>query len=324
MGATEPQHLLALRDVWRGSSPSLQHLKSRCCGLKLFMDHSTGNQGADERTMEEAFMLCSQLKIPIVVHCEDAALNQSLWDRDIPVPQGLSPTAKHSLLRPPESEIIAIERAITLARKHRASLHIAHLSTGGGLTLVARAKNEGLPVTCEVAPHHLFLTVEDYASLGTLAKMNPPLRSAEDREALWRGIADGTVDCIATDHAPHTLEEKQCSDSLKAPSGVPGVETMLPLLLSVVAGKWPHPGQGLSIGDWRLAHEDILRLCFENPNRIFGLGKKGIVAGAEANIVVVDPNRAWTIEARHLHSKCSWTPYEGWSVSGRVEQIVGH
>src|SRR3989338_8446317 len=96
-------------------------------------------------------------------------------------------------------------------------------------------------VTCEVAPHHLFLTTDDYETLGTLGKMNPPLRSKEDQAALWQGIADGTVDCIATDHAPHTLYEKQSGDPLKAPSGVPGVETMLPLLLTVAAGKWPHP-----------------------------------------------------------------------------------
>ncbi|MBM3227251.1 amidohydrolase family protein [Candidatus Peribacteria bacterium] len=312
MGATEKRHLLALRDVWRGTSPTLQELRKSCCGLKVYFDHSTGNQGADLETITEAFRLCGELGVPLVAHCEDAGMNdvakKSVAEAHKPPLQASS----HSKMRPPESEVAAIRQAINLARAHRTKFHVAHLSTAGGLQLVREAKSEGLSVTCEVAPHHLFLTIDDYKTLGALGKMNPPLRSKEDQDALWAGIADGTVDCIATDHAPHTLEEKQSGDPLQAPSGVPGVETMLPLLLTVVAGRWPNPRK-LTAVSCQLSASDIVRLCFENPNRIFGLGLH-----KEDRTITVDLDKEWIVEAQNLHSKCGWTPYEGWRVQGKV------
>ncbi|TSC60037.1 MAG: dihydroorotase [Candidatus Peregrinibacteria bacterium Greene0416_62] len=318
MGATEKQHLLALRDIWRGSSPVFQQLKKRCCGLKVYFDHSTGNQGADQETTIEAFRMCGELGVPLVAHCEDAALNmeaQSAVLRSGEPQLSAADVSLHSQMRPPESEIAAVKHAIALAKEYSTQFHVAHLSTAGGLQLVREAKKEGLPVTCEVAPHHLFLTIEDYATLGTLGKMNPPLRSKEDQAALWAGIADGTVDCIATDHAPHTLEEKQSGDPLKAPSGVPGVETMLPLLLTVAAGGWPHP-TGKKVAGCKLQIADIVRLCFENPNRIFGLGKK-----KDEYQIEIDLEKEWIIEGKNLHSKCGWTPYEGWRVTGSIQEV---
>lgn len=295
MGATEKNHLLALRDIWRGESAGFHKLKERCCGLKLYFDHSTGDQGAAREVLEEAFRLCGVLNIPIVCHCED-------------------PEIDRNTLRPPESEITAVALALDLARGHETHVHIAHLSTRKGVDLVREAKKEGVSATCEVAPHHLFLTTEDEMSLGTLGKVNPPLRSQGDRDALWEGIADGTVDCIASDHAPHTLEEKRQTDPLAVPSGIPGVETMFPLLLTVATGAWPHP-RSVPPVTYHLTFPDIVRLCFENPNRIFGLGKRGITEGAPADLVLVDPKQSWEIRAEHLHSKCDWTPYEGWTVT---------
>lgn len=312
MGATEERHLLAMRDLWRLSSPHIRELKARCCGLKLYFDHSTGNQGADAKTLELAFKLCAELSIPIIAHCEDPEVNAqaktACSGEDI---------ALHSVMRPPVSEAVAIADAIELAHAHDAAVHIAHLSTAQGIELVAEAKRRGVRVTCEVAPHHLFLTTEDYTTLGTLGKMNPPLRTAEHRDALWKGIADGTVDCIATDHAPHTLEEKHAAVPLSAPSGVPGVETMLPLLLTVAAGGWPHPTSArpkIPI----FQYSQIPKLCFTNPNRIFGLGKKETDA-----TVTVDTEAAWTIDGAELHGKCGWTPYEGWQVMGKVVKVEG-
>ena len=309
MGATEKRHLMALRDIWRGSSPILQQLKKRCCGLKVYFDHSTGNQGADQETITEAFRLCGELRIPLVAHCEDAEMNAKASSGEPRL--SAADVSLHSKMRPPESEVAAIKRALGLARKYRTQFHVAHLSTAGGLQLVREAKKEELPVTCEVAPHHLFLTVEDYATLGTLGKMNPPLRSKEDQAALWEGIADGTVDCIATDHAPHTLEEKKCTDPLKAPSGVPGVETMLLLLLTVAVGGWPHPEEKFSA--FRFQISDVVRLCFENPNRIFSLGKR-----KDEYQIKVDLEKEWIVKGKNLHSKCGWTPYEGWRVVGEI------
>jgi len=311
-GATKPSHLQALRELWTGASEELQRLKARCCGLKLYFDHSTGNQGADMRVIEEAFKLCAELKIPVVCHCEDARVNQESRSKN----KELCIDA-HSRIRPPESEVKAIQNALALAKKYDTRLHIAHVSTRGGLELIRAAKQSGITVTCEVAPHHLFLTVEDYVTLGTLAKMNPPLRSREHQEALWKGIEDGTIDCIATDHAPHTLKEKQSGSPLEAPSGVPGVETMLPLLMSVASGQWPHPSPHTT---YHIPHTDILRLCFTNPNRIFSLGKQGIAEDASADLILVDPKTEWTIMGKELHSKCGWTPYEGWSVRGKIIQ----
>ena len=324
-GATEEIHLHTLRELWTGESEELQRLKKRCCGLKLYLDHSTGDQKAGADVIEEAFKLCAELSISAVGHCEDSEINQKAKS-EIPTANNV---ADHSRARPAESEAKAIEYALTLAKKYGTHFHVAHLSTARGLELVRSAKKSGIAITCEVAPHHLFLSIDDYEELGTLAKMNPPLRTRADQEALWRGIADGTVDCIATDHAPHTLAEKRNGYPLNAPSGVPGVETMLPLLMSVVAGKADvmlsgakHDKGRTFFAPLRMTNSDILRLCFTNPNRIFGLGKQGIVEGAPANLVLVDPKKEWVIKGKELHSKCGWSPYEGWVITGKIVQVI--
>ncbi len=318
-GATEISHLQALCELWTGTSSELVRLRRSCCGLKLFLDHSTGNQKASMEVVEEAFRLCGEHKIPLVCHCEDATMNAALAAANT-----RTDIAAHSGLRPAASEAKAVAFAIELARKTHAPLHIAHLSTADALDLVRQAKAEKISVTCEVAPHHLFLTIEDYETLGSLGKMNPPLRSLTDCDALWRGIEDGTVDCIATDHAPHTLEEKKEANPLSAPSGVPGVETMIPLLLSVAGGQWPS-GEKITKDQaliTKFGYQDILRLCFENPNRIFGLGKNGIIEGAPADLVLADPAKEWMIHGRELHSKCGWTPFEDWQVRGAIVRVI--
>ncbi len=310
-GITEVIHLAALRELWDSPSQELRRLKARCPGAKIFLDHSTGNQRVDADLLDDIFQACAEHRIPLVAHCEDPEVNAAA----AAAYKGPKDASAHSLLRPPESEAAAIAHAIDLARRHGTQLHIAHLSTSQGLELVRGAKAEGLSVTCEVTPHHLFLTTDDYASLGALAKMNPPLRSHEHQAALWAGIADRTIDCIATDHAPHTLEEKHVADPLKAPGGVPGVETMLLLLLTVAAGKWPHPHTAYRIP--HITYQDIARLCCENPNRIFSLGKN-----KEESQVLVDPSLEWTIEGKKLRSKCGWTPYEGWQVVGKAVRAL--
>ncbi len=164
--------------------------------MKLYLDHSTGDQKVDGGIIEDIFRTCAELKIPLVAHCEDAEMNARA-KADVETTRGgvsdASTVALHSLMRPPESEAASIAFAIDMVRKTGAAFHIAHLSTAQGIDLVRKAKKEKLPVTCEVAPHHLLLTTNDYVSLGTFGKMNPPLRSVEHRDALWAGIADGTV-----------------------------------------------------------------------------------------------------------------------------------
>ncbi len=307
-GVTEAAHLLTLKELWTGESLELKRLKRHCCGVKLYLDHSTGDQKVDGGIVEEIFQACADLTIPLIAHCEDADMNAAAKAANT-----RTDIAAHSEMRPAESEEKSIREAVALVQKTGAALHVAHLSTAKGLAVIRAAKKEGLPVTCEVTPHHLFFTTDDYASLGTLGKMNPPLRSKDDQAALWKGIADGTVDCVSTDHAPHTLDEKKAGTPLDAPSGVPGVETMFPLLLTEAAKP-----------DARMSYADILRLCFTNPNRIFSLGVAGITEGVPARIAVVDPKKEWTITGSELKSLCGWTPFEGKKAQGKIAHIIVH
>lgn len=312
-GVTLEEHVRELTVLWSSTDEGMQKLREHCCGVKVYFDHSTGDQKASQKALHEAFRVCGEMKIPLVAHCEDARSNARG-----PKIKG-EEVSQHSLLRPPESEERAISAAIELAARHETPLHIAHLSTKQGVALVRQAKQSGLSVTCEVAPHHLFLSIEDYAVLGARAKVNPPLRSREHGEALWHGIEEGIVDCIASDHAPHTLEEKAPVHALDAPSGVPGVETMIPLLLTVAAGRWPHPTNAALSKALRYA--DIRRLCFDNPNRIFSLKKQRIDVGSLADIILVKPREEWVIRGVDLHAKCGWTPYEGWRVMGKAMAV---
>tara|TARA_B100000315_G_scaffold258298_1_gene309924 strand:+ start:211 stop:1275 length:1065 start_codon:yes stop_codon:yes gene_type:complete len=289
-GVTQPPHLITLIDLWTSDTEELKRLKKRCCGVKLYLDHSTGNQKVDMDLAEEVFAASGKLNIPVVAHCEDPETNNVASAAN-----SSDDVSAHSKIRPAKSEAKSIQGAIALSKKYNAPFHIAHLSTRDGIELVRAAKKEGLPVTCEVAPHHLFLTEDDYDRLGTLAKMNPPLRSKEHLDALWAGIEDGTVDCVATDHAPHLLAEKRSGAPLDAPSGVPGVETALPLLLT------------------RLDPDTIKRLMFTNPNKIFHLGKT-----ETDDHITIDLDQEWEIHAKDLHSKCDWTPFEGMKVKGKI------
>jgi dihydroorotase len=325
-GVTKKEHLEELKKVKR----------ENMCGVKLYLGHSTGNQKIEEGIEEDVFRICRERGIPVVCHCEDEGIIQK--NRGLGLGFGIE---AHSKIRSVEAAVASTALALALAQKHGTHLHIAHLSTKDELDLVRRAKSAGLPITCEVAPHHLFLSIDDYKTLGTLAKMNPPLRTPDHCEALWQGILDGTVDCLATDHAPHTLESKLSGVEapLEAPSGVPGVETMVPLLLSCMNGG-PRDIQGVcrgapsgrpdegesSLGQPKgppLQPSDLLRLLFTNPNKIFSLGKPGITPSKATTLTLVNPLAKWKIEGAKLHSKTKWTPYEGWQVQGKVERVIG-
>ncbi|MEQ1849485.1 MAG: dihydroorotase family protein [Candidatus Peribacteraceae bacterium] len=322
-GITERANLMELKNLFTSKEIETEMLRRHVAGVKLYLDHSTGDQKVASELLEEIFMVCKEFSIQIVAHCEDPEMNRNAAEKVISMMNNRSGGSTssalielHSQMRPPESEVKAIEDAITLVRKTGASFHVAHLSTKGGLEAVKKAKNEGLPVTCEVAPHHLFLTTEDYMTLGALGKMNPPLRSMNDRDALWKGVGDGTVDCIATDHAPHTLEEKNVANPLDAPSGIPGVELMLPLLLTVASGHWPHPSSKKP--PVKFSYADIVRLCGENPAKIFGLEQDVLEKGKIARLAVIDLKKEWSVESKNLKTKCGWSPYEGWKMQGKL------
>lgn len=193
------------------------------------------------------------------------------------------------------------------ARLGTGPLHIAHVALAGEVAAIRAAKTRGQPVTAEVTPHHLFLTEADHRRLGPVADMRPTLKSADDQAALWAGLADGTIDAVATDHAPHTWAEKTAD---RPPPGVIGLQSMLPLLLTAVA-------------EGRLSAPSLVRLTSSNPARIFGLvGKGGVRVGGDADLVVVDPTAAGVITNEEQISRAAFTPFAGRRVIGRVVRTL--
>jgi len=254
---------------------------------EVFLADSTGDMGIDADPFADAVERAADHDVPVTVHAEDATLfEEAARERD--------DADAWSAYRTAEAEAAAVDRACEVAAGSDARVHIAHTSTPEG---VDAADAAGL--TCEVTPHHLLLSREDLDDLGTHGRMNPPLRSEQRREAVYERFADGTVEVIATDHAPHTRAEKDAS-IWDAPSGVPGVETALPLLLAEAR-------QG------RLSYERVRDLTAANPADVFDLPDKGRVAeGYDADLVLVDPGDATEIRGEDLHTRADWTPFEGW------------
>ncbi len=260
-------------------------------GLKLYMGSSTGSLLVSDLVGQSAHF--EHYPGVVAVHAEDE--------------EAVAHFAKKGLRRPPLCAALAVSRALALAERFGTRLHICHISTAHELALIRDAKARGVNVTCEVTPHHLFLTAEDETRLGSLAQMNPPLRSQEDADTLWENL--DVIDCLATDHAPHTLEEKRCPTP---PAGVPGLETALPLMLTAAHER------GLSL-------QEIARLMAQGPARVFGLARKGRIApGCDADLTLVNPEVEWVIDERPLHTKCGWSPFAGRKVRGYVEHVFVH
>jgi dihydroorotase len=261
---------------------------------EVFLADSTGDMGIDAGLFAEAVDRAAASSVPVTVHAEDATLFDSeLQGTDAGGVGHDADADRWSAFRTADAEAAAVERAVDVAGDHDAQLHVAHTSTPEGIDIAAEAG-----ATCEVSPHHLFLSREDLSELGTYGRMNPPLRSETRRQAVFERVADGTVDMVATDHAPHTVDEKQ-QGLWDAPSGVPGVETMLPLLLDAARR-----------GHW--SYERVRDLTSTTPAAVFDLPRKGrIEAGADADLVLVDPDSPREIRGADLHSKCGWTPFEG-------------
>ena len=267
---------------------------------EVFLADSTGEMGIAADLFGEAVEAAAARDVPVTVHAEDETLfDESALEGDLGGVGTAATVDAWSAFRTAEAEAAAVERAVEVGTDAGGQLHIAHTSTPEGVDVVRSAAEEGADVTCEVTPHHLFLSRENAGRLGTFGRMNPPLRSEERRTAMFERLREGEIDVVATDHAPHTVAEKT-APLTEAPSGVPGVETLYPLLLEAVRK-----------GD--LSLELVRDVVAANPAEIFGLERKGAIAeGADADFVLVDLTNPREIEAGALHSNCGWTPYEGW------------
>ncbi len=261
-------------------------------GVKVFMGSSTGNLlMANEAALDRVFQLAAQENLIVSVHAEDEEIIAQNKQKYV----SSTDPAVHSKIRDRHAAIAAVQKALKLAQKYGTRLVILHTSTREELELIREAKRKEVLVYCEVTPHHLFLEESAYARWGTKVQMNPPLRTADDQKALWEGIYDETVDMIGSDHAPHTLEEKSLPYG-QAPSGVPGIETMLPLLLTAYHEK-------------KITLERIVALTHRNIINIFELKPF-------QDVVLVDMEKTQTVVNSRLKTKCGWSPYEGRELKG--------
>lgn len=280
-----------------GATPdNVEQLKQarRTPGIKIFIGSSTGNLLVDQQeALEQIF---AETTLPITAHCEDETTVRQNMEKYA----GVTDVAVHSRIRDHEAAIIATRRALDLARRHKHRFHVLHVSTGAE---VAELKKHDNLITAEVCPHHLFFNVDDYARLGSLIQMNPSIKNSEDNQQLWQALLDGDIQVIATDHAPHQLEEKQ-QPYPHSPSGLPAVENSLALMLDQV-----HHG--------RCRLEQVVHWMCEAPALVWDIVNKGrIEPGYDADLVLVDLNKNALVDNARQQTKCGWSPWHGQSLTG--------
>jgi dihydroorotase len=273
-------------------------------GFKLYMGNTFGRiPSPSTGAMLEAFEVVAPTGKRISLHAETNSVmerrEEKLRER------GRTEALAHLDSRPEVVAIEAVSRAAILAEWTGARINILHISSAGELRPLAEAKARGVDITGETCPHYLMLSSADYARCGGIIRVNPPVREARNQEPIWAALMDGTIDVIATDHAPHAIEEKTRKDIWIVDCGFPGVETQMPLMLTAVA-------QG------RASICDYVRWSAANPAKIWGLypRKGAIQAGADADVAVVDLARRWTIKDAELHSTAKISPWDGWKVQG--------
>ena len=264
-------------------------------GVKIFMGASTGDLLVSEDSSLADVLASGHRRVAI--HAEDEARMQARLDQRV-----AGDASSHPVWRDDESALLATRRILALARAARRRIHVLHVTTPAELELLGQNKDIA---TCEVTPQHLTLAGEEaYPRLGTLAQMNPPIRSGAHRDGLWSWLNQGVPDVIGSDHSPHTLEEK-ANEYPNSPSGMPGVQTLLPLLLDHVAAG-------------RMTLQRLIELTSAGAQRVFGITGKGrIVVGYDADFTVVDLKKQWTVEQPWLASKAGWSPFTGMTLTGK-------
>lgn len=286
--------------------------KTKVAGLKLFLGSSTGNMLVDNpKVLEEIF---SKTDLLISTHCEDEATIKKNLEQAIAIYGDDIPMEKHPEIRSEQACYISSSQAIALAKKTGARLHVFHLSTAKETKLFDKKKAlKDKKITAEVCVHHLWFTSEDYASKGTKIKWNPAVKTKKDREGLWKALNEGRIDVIATDHAPHTLEEKD-NVYTKAPSGGPLVQHALEALFEM-----HHKGY--------ITVEKLVEKVAHNPAILFEIKERGYIReGYKADLVLINPNAPWTVTKENIAYKCGWSPFEGTTFRARVTHtfVNGH
>lgn len=273
-------------------------------GIKIFIGSSTGDLLVDsQEALERIF---AETQLPITAHCEDEATVRANAARLA----GEGDVSLHSQIRDRAAAVIATQRALDLARRHRHRFHVLHVSTADEAQLIA--DHRGI-VTAEVCPHHLLLNTGDYTRLGTLAQMNPSLKAEEDNAALWTALNDGVIQVVATDHAPHTLEEKDAPYP-DSPSGMPNVENSLALMLN-------------EVNCGRTTIERVVHAMCDAPARVWDfVGKGRIAVGYDADLVLVDLTRQQEVRNEQQVTKCGWSAWHGTTLTGWPVRtwVMGH
>ena len=269
-------------------------LATRTPGIKIFIGSSTGDLLVDDQ--DDLERIFAETTLPICAHCEDETTVRANRDAI----GGGSTYADHSRIRDERAAVVCVKRAMDLAFRHQHRFHVLHVSTAAETELLR--DHRGL-LTGEACPHHLFFNVDDYERLGSLVQMNPSIKTAADNAGLWKALHDGRLQVVATDHAPHTLEEKR-QPYPKSPSGLPAVENSLALMLDSV-----HRGL--------CSLEEVVSWMCDAPARVWDILDKGrIVAGYDADLVLVDLNRQQTIRNAEQQTKCGWSPWDGTTLTG--------
>ena len=286
--------------------------KTKVAGLKLFLGSSTGNMLVDNpKVLEEIF---SKTDLLISTHCEDEATIKKNLEQAIAIYGDDIPIEMHPEIRSEQACYISSSQAIALAKKTGARLHVFHLSTAKETKLFDKKKAlKDKKITAEVCVHHLWFTSEDYVSKGTKIKWNPAVKTKKDREGLWKALNEGRIDVIATDHAPHTLEEKD-NVYTKAPSGGPLVQHALEALFEM------HRKGYITV-------EKLVEKVAHNPAILFEIKDRGYIRkGYKADLVLINPNAPWTVTKENIAYKCGWSPFEGTTFRARVTHtfVNGH
>ncbi len=266
---------------------------SRTPGIKIFIGSSTGDLLVDDQEALERIF--AHTKLPICAHCEDETIvraNAARFDS--------GKVEDHSRIRDEQAAVVSTRRAMDLSIRHHHRFHVLHVSTGAEADMLADHRRL---ITAEVCPHHLFFNVDDYERLGTLVQMNPSLKTADDNRRLWQALLQGTIQVVATDHAPHTLEEKRRGYP-QSPAGVPAVENSLPLMLNEVS-------RG------RCTLEQVVEWMCAAPARVWDVLRKGaIVRGFDADLVLVDLHKQMVVRNEDQETKCGWSPWHGTTLTG--------